>query len=223
MFCPKCGTPNNDNSTFCAKCGASLQSTSTPVNNIAIVFYIIFVVLFVGLFFPVFKAAQLDSALGILSSFSLNLTEFNASLSPINIIDGFRDGSVLFNFGGDNLYTGLVLICIYIFFIIFIAAGVFFFVRAIIKHNDSKSTIKNTAAAISSLSLVYYLSVRAVMTYNVYIFTKQVSSLLNNDIGDIISSFALNVTGLDIPIVAVFMLILGMVTIIWGTVTDKII
>jgi TM2 domain-containing membrane protein YozV len=30
MFCPKCGSPNNDGAHFCAKCGAALAATAGP-------------------------------------------------------------------------------------------------------------------------------------------------------------------------------------------------
>lgn len=33
MFCPKCGTENDDNAQFCKGCGETLQKTHTPTNS----------------------------------------------------------------------------------------------------------------------------------------------------------------------------------------------
>ena len=30
MFCPKCGTSNDDSARFCAKCGAALAAAEAP-------------------------------------------------------------------------------------------------------------------------------------------------------------------------------------------------
>lgn len=34
MFCPKCGTQNNDNSTFCQNCGAVLKQEASAINTV---------------------------------------------------------------------------------------------------------------------------------------------------------------------------------------------